>query len=235
MPTNLPYSVQGRPYTGYLADGSKGKRVPGVLVIHEASGLGPHARKKADMLAEAGYVAFAADLFGEPVTDLARASAFVSQLSQDWSELRTRCNGALDVLRQQPHVDTDRLAAIGFCFGGMAALELGRSGADLRAIVGFHSGLKTARPEDSKNIEGKALVCLGDADPLVPREVRDGFVENMTASKVDCQILLMSGVGHSFTNPDAEAFGVPGCHYDAKADRRSWAAMKQLFDEAFKA
>ena len=125
------------------------------------------------------------------------------------------------------------IAAIGFCFGGSAALELGRSGADLRAIVGFHSGLKTARPEDTAAIQAKLLLCLGDADPLIPGEVRDAFMDNVREAKLDAQMILYSGVGHSFTNPDAERFGVAGCHYDATADRRSWAAMRALFDEVF--
>jgi dienelactone hydrolase len=231
MSTELAYEVDGRRYRGYLADGSNGRRAPGVLVIHEANGLGAHAKMKADMLAELGYVALAADLFGESVKTLARAMELVGQFSQDSSELRKRCNAALGALRNQPNVDAERLAAIGFCFGGQAALELGRSGAELRAIVGFHSGLKTAKPEDSKNIKAKVLVCLGDRDPLVTREARDAFVDNMTTSKIDCQLLLMCGVGHSFTNRDAKAFGVAGCEYDAQADRRSWMAMRQLFVE----
>jgi dienelactone hydrolase len=112
-------------------------------------------------------------------------------------------------------------------------LQLGRSGADLRAIVGFHSGLKTTRPEDSKSIRAKVLVCLGDRDPLINGEARASFLENMTTSNVDCQMLVMSNVGHSFTNPDAQAFGVTGCEYNAQADRRAWTAMQQLFGEAF--
>ena len=233
MASDITYDIQGRSYSGYLADGSGGKPSPGVLVIHEANGLGPHARAKADMLAQAGYVAFAADLFGEKVETLEQAMGFVGQLSADWAELRARCAGSLDVLRRQSNVDSSRLAAIGFCFGGSAALELGRSGADLRAIVGLHSGLKTARPEDTAAIKARLLLCLGDADPLIPSEVRDGFMDNVRDAKLDAQMLLFSGVGHSFTNPDAEAFGVAGCHYDATADRRSWAAMLALFDEAF--
>jgi dienelactone hydrolase len=233
MSSDVSYEVEGKAFTGYLADGSGGKTVPGVLVLHEASGLGAHARQKADALAELGFVAFAADLFGGVATTLQEAGVFIGELASDTAKLRRRANAALDMLKAQPHVDAARTAAIGFCFGGQAAFELARSGADLRAVAGFHAGLKTTHPQDAARIKGKLLACLGDRDPLVTREARDAFMENMTENKVDCQMLLFSGVGHSFTNPDAQAFGVAGCHYDPTAERRSWAAMQQLFLEAF--
>lgn len=233
MDFELEYQFDGKTYSGYLARGDASAPVPGVLVIHEASGLGPHAKQKADMLAALGYVAYAPDIFGSPVETLEEASVHIAELSGDVAKLRGRCGAALEALRNTPGVDKNRLAVIGFCFGGQAALELGRSGADLRAVVGFHSGLKAADPEETRNVRGKVLVCLGDRDPLVTREARDTFMDNMTDSGIDCQMLLMSGVGHSFTNPDAEAFGVPGCHYNASADRRSWWAMQQIFEEAF--
>jgi dienelactone hydrolase len=231
--TDISYSVSGKTYAGYVADGSQGKPAPGILVIHEATGLGPHAKHRADMLAKLGYVALAPDLFGETVISMERAMALVGELTQNWEDLRARCTGALETLKKQQNVDAKKTAAIGFCFGGQAVVELGRTGADLRAIVGFHSGLNTMCPEDSGNIKGRVLVCLGDKDPLVTREARDTFMENMTASKVDCRLLLLSGVGHSFTNPDANSFGIPGVGYDEAADRRSWGAMERLFKEVF--
>jgi dienelactone hydrolase len=230
---DLSYQVGDRTFGGYLADGSNGKLAPGVLVIHEGTGLGPHAKEKADMLAASGYVAFAADLFGESIESVDQAMGIISQLTQDWAELRARGSAALDALRNHPSVDSSRTAAIGFCFGGQAVIELGRTGTDLRAIVGFHSGLTTLRPEDSKNIRAKVLVCMGESDPMIGREARSAFMDNMAESKVDCQLLSFSGVLHSFTNKDADATGVPGCAYDAVAERRSWAAMQSLFSEAF--
>lgn len=231
---DLPYDVGGRRYTGYLARPAQAGAAPGVLVIHGGGGLGALARRRAEALAEIGYTAFAPDLFGEPVSGLDHARRITQGLTHNGSELRRRCNAGLDVLRAQTGVDPRRLAAIGFCFGGQAALELGRSGADLAAIVGFHSQLETARPEDSGRIRGKVLVCLGDQDPFVSADDRVAFMGNMSASGVDCQLLLFAGVGHSFTDPAAEASGVPGLKYDATADRRSWAAMHALFAEAFK-
>jgi Dienelactone hydrolase family len=147
------------------------------------------------------------------------------------SRERDLCNAGLDVLRSQPHVDPERLAVVGFCFGGQAALELGRSGAPLRAIVGFHSQLTTRRPEDSARIRAKVLVCLGNRDRIVSREDRESFMENMAESQVDCQLLLFAGVMHSFTDRHAEASGEWGLKYDPLADSRSWAAMLALFNE----
>ncbi|KHK90295.1 hypothetical protein LK12_16885 [Novosphingobium malaysiense] len=233
MPNELTYDCDGVTYAGYLADGSAEKRAPGIVVLHEAAGLGPHARAKADLLAASGYVAFAPDFFGGPVENMQQASTHIGELSGDISKLRRRCRAALDALCALPSVDSGKLAAIGFCFGGQAALELARSGADLLATVGFHSGLKMSDPSDAAKIKGKVLVCLGDRDPLVPRDARDTFMDNLTDNGVDAQMLLLSGVGHSFTNPDAEAFGVPGCHYNEQADQRSWQAMQLLFAEAF--
>jgi dienelactone hydrolase len=137
------------------------------------------------------------------------------------------------VLLNQPGVDPKCTAAIGFCFGGQAALEFGRSGVDLRAIVGFHSQLMTRRPEDSVNIKAKVLVCLGDKDCFVARAEIDAFMENMSASKVDTQLLMFTNVYHSFTDPYAAASGVPDLKYDANADRRAWTAMQALFAESF--
>ena len=235
MPNQLSYELRGRSFDGYLADGSNGKPAPGILVLHEANGLGPRAKERADMLARLGYVAYAPDLFGEAVHEVARMLELAHELGENWQELRERSKAALHVLHGLPNIDPRRTAAIGFCFGGQAALELGRSGAELAAIVGFHLVLKTHRPEDTANIKAKVLVCIGDQDGYAPRDDRNAFMESMTANKIDCQMLLFSGVGHSFMNPDADAVKMEGVWYDAKADRRAWAAMQSLFCEAFEA
>src|SRR5690242_8397379 len=172
---DIEYETPGGQRTGYLARPPIAGNLPGVLVLHGGGGIGPHAKARADMLATMGYVAFVPDLFGHPVGGVEAARALTAQLTDDWVDLRARCNAGLDVLRRQPQVDLDRIAAIGFCFGGQAALELGRSGADLRAIVGFHSQLRTRRPEDSANIKASVLVCLGDQDCFVSREEREEF------------------------------------------------------------
>jgi dienelactone hydrolase len=233
MGAAIDYEVDGETFVGHVADGSGGKPAPGVVVFHEASGLGAHARDKAELLAKAGYVALAADLFGGVAKDLSEATGYITRLSSEAGLLRRRCTAAFDLLAAQPNVDASRMAAIGFCFGGQAALELARSGAALKAVVGFHSGLGKPNPESARQIQGKVLLCIGDADPLVSRKARDDFMDDMNAAGVDCQLLTFAGVGHSFTNVDAKAFGVAGCEYDARAERRSWAAMHALFAEAF--
>lgn len=228
----ITWSGNGRTSNGYLADGSDGKSAPGVLVLHEGNGLSANTRSKCDALAALGYVAFAPDMFagseGEPM-------AILGALVQDNAEWRARLNAGLAALATQPNVDGGKLAAIGFCFGGTSAIELARSGAGVKAVVGFHSGLGSGIAADSKNIRGSVLVCIGDADPLIPREQRDAFMANMAEAGVDCQMLLLTGVEHSFTNRQSATLGMAGLKYDGKAERRSWAAMQDLFDEAFAA
>ena len=230
---DLEYETARGRRTGYLALPSMPGPAPGTLVLHGGGGLGSHARERADMLARAGYVAFAPDLFGHPVQGVEPAKVLTAGLVKDWPDLRERCGQALDVLKNRPEVDAARVAVIGFCFGGQAALELARSGADIKATVAFHAQLDTFRPGDSARISGRVLVCLGDRDCFVSREERETFLENMTESGVDCQMLLFSGVGHSFTDRHAEASGTPGLKYDPLADRRSWLAMENLLGEAF--
>ena len=230
----LAYEAEGRSFAGWVADGGGGGKAPGVLVVHEGGGLTGHTKERARMLARAGYVAYAMDLFGLAPFDLERAKALVAELRADVARLRGRCAAALDVLAAHPSVDPERLAAIGFCFGGTAVLELARSGADLAAIVGFHAGLVTASPAaDNRRIKGRLLVCLGADDPVVTAEHRADFIAGLAQAGVDWQLHLYGGVGHSFTNRDIDSWNLPGFAYDERADRRAWAAMHALFDEVF--
>ena len=237
----ISYDASGRSFTGFLADGSEGLRVPGVLVIHEGGGLTDHAKGRAARLAELGYVAFAMDLFGPDVEapvpgkpeTMAKAQAVVRALREDVAELRARCAAALGVLRAHPHVDPARLAAIGFCFGGAAALELARSGAPLAAVAGFHAGVLPGSAEDDRAIGAKVLLCHGEQDPVVPASHIQDFTVRLTEAEVDWQLHLYGGVGHSFTNIEIDAWDLPGFRYDEAADRRSWAALMQLFSEVF--
>ena len=231
----IDYEADGLNFTGFLADGSNGGRVPGILVIHEGGGLAAHTKDRAARLGELGYVAFAMDLFGETIADLDRARALAKELRDDLPRLRGRCRAALAVVEGHPGCDSSRLAAIGHCLGGAAAIELARDGADLACLVGFHSGfMETPPPEDDQAIKGRILLCHGADDPIVTATQRDAFLARMSAATVDWQLHLYGGVGHSFTNPDIDAFGFPGFAYDETADRRSWAAMLDLLDEALR-
>lgn len=231
---DIEYHADGARLVGYLAvdDARPGKR-PGVLVAPEGGGLVDLTKSIARRLAEAGYVAFAMDYYGDgqPLSDLSEAMPRIMAFMADPTGIRARAGAALKVLMEQPQTDPDRLAAIGYCFGGTTVLELARSGADLKAVVGFHSGLGTARPQDAKDIRGKVLTCIGALDPIIPPDQRQAFEKEMADGGVDWRMNLYGGAGHSFTNPDVGAMGRPGFEYHAETDRRSWRAMLDLFDE----
>jgi dienelactone hydrolase len=225
------YRVAERSFHGYVADGSRGRRVPGILVGHDGPGLNAHTKERAAMLAELGYVALAMDLYGavEPAID--EAKTIVKALRADPEELRRRAAGALSTLRSQPHVDAGRIAAIGFCFGGTAALELARSGADLAAVVGFHAGLAKLAPAQPSTIRCPVLICTGSEDPIVTADQRTAFMAEMTDAGVDWQMVLYGGIGHSFTNRWVDAANIPGFAYAPAADERSWREMKNFLGE----
>lgn len=231
---SISYQVDGIEAVGFLAvpDGD-GPR-PGVLVCHEGPGQDDHARSRATRIAEElGYVAFVLDYQGggKPVADLGVAFARLGELMAEPARTRALGQAGLDLLLGAPEVDADRVAVIGYCFGGTMALELARTGANLKAVVGFHSGLAVGHPDDVGSIKGRVLVCLGDTDPLIPTEQRHQFESEMLGSGVDWQMHVYGGVGHSFTNPAADSFGMPGVAFDADADRRSWNSMLELFAE----
>ena len=229
----IDYEADGRAFAGFLADGSRGESAPGILVIHEGGGLGRHTKERAARLAELGHVAFAMDLFGLAEFDLERAKAIVQELRADVPRFRTLCKTALQVLVDHPHVDGSRLAAIGYCFGGAAAIELARTGATLAAAVGFHAGILPGTAEDNRAIRAKILLCHGADDPVVPAAQIQAFAADAGEAGLDWQLHLYGGVGHSFTNRDIDAWNLPGFRYHEEADRRSWAAMLGLFDEIF--
>jgi dienelactone hydrolase len=224
-------AADGVGLTGYLADGSAGSAVPGVLVAHEGGGLARHTKERAARLADLGYVAFALDFYGEENPPLARAMELGKALRGDRPAFRSRLAAALDVLAAQANVDRSRLAAIGFCMGGAAVIELARMGAPLRAVVGFHSGFLPGTPEENETVSGKLLLCHGADDPIVTAAQRDAFLAEASAAGIDWQLHLYGGVGHSFTNPDIDALGIAGFAYDEEADRRCWTAMLSLFEE----
>ncbi|HEX5268287.1 MAG TPA: dienelactone hydrolase family protein [Acidimicrobiales bacterium] len=230
---SIEYTADGRDLIGHLAvdDTTEGPR-PAVLVCHEGPGLDDHARGRAERLASLGYAAFALDYHGggKPL-ERDEMMGRLGELIPDALRTRALAQAGLDILLAQPEADRSRVAAIGYCFGGTMALELARSGADLRAVVGFHSGLGTSRPEDARQIKASVLVCIGADDPMVPDGQRRGFEEEMRAAGVDWRLYLFGGAVHSFTNERADQAGFDGVRYHRPTDERSWQAMIDLFDE----
>jgi dienelactone hydrolase len=221
---------------GYLAyDEKKSGKRPGVLVMPEAFGLGEHAKKRAERLAELGYVAFAGDPYGNgvEVSSLPEAMKLATPLFGDPSKLRQRGRASLDRLASFSQVDAGRLAAIGFCMGGTFSLELARDGAPLKGIVSFHGGLQTQRPAEAGKVKTKILVCTGADDTLIPVEQVNAFEAEMKTAGADWQVITYGGAKHSFTNPNSDSIGMPGIGYNKLVDARSWKAMADFFEEIF--
>ena len=223
-------------YEGYLAydDAIKGKR-PGVLVVHAWMGLDDNAKKRADMLAGLGYVAFAADIYGKGIRPKNgdEAKKLAGKYKSDRKLLREHVNAGFAALLKQPNVDAAKTAAIGFCFGGTTALELARSGAAVGGVVTFHGGLDSPTPADGKNIKAKVLVLHGAADPNTSANDLAAFQKELADAKVDWQLIEYGGAVHCFSDQTAGTDASGGCAYDATADARSWAAMRSFFDEIF--
>jgi dienelactone hydrolase len=220
---------------GYLAydDAKPGKR-PGVLVIHEWLGLNDYAKKRAEMLAGLGYVAFACDMYGKDVRGKAPEDGpkLSAPLKENRTLMRARATAGLAVLRAQDKVDQTKIAAIGYCFGGTSALELARSGANVRGVVAFHAGLSTSQPAEPGQVKAKILACHGGADPHVPPAEVQAFQDEMHKAGVDYQLNTYGNAVHSFTNWSAND-RAHGVDYDAEADKRSWQEMKDFFAEVF--
>jgi dienelactone hydrolase len=231
---DIEYVHDGVRMVGQLAvdDGRAGTR-PAVLVSHDAMGISDHPKRTARRLAELGYVALAIDYHGGGTTlPPDEIGPRLGALMGDAVKTRAVARAGLDALLASPYADASKAAAIGYCFGGTLSLELARGGADLAAVVGFHSGLATDHPQDAANITGKVLVCIGADDPIIPPEQRLAFEEEMRAAGVDWQLHLYGGAVHSFTNPLADGSN-PALRYDTVADERSWHSMLTLFGEVF--
>ena len=220
--TTLEYRDGTVSLSGLLVhdDESAGVR-PGIVLFPDARGIGEHVIERAHRLAEMGFIALAADLYGNgaQASDMADARKLMSDLRSDVARWRGRAQTALDALSREENVDPSKLAAVGYCFGGTTALELARSGAPLVGVVSFHGGLSSPKPDDARNIRGKVLVCHGAMDPLVPLAQVAAFEEQMSKTSVDWQVCIYGGAMHAFTNPAAN---VEGMAYHATADRRSW-------------
>lgn len=236
----VEYRANGVLLKGYLAyDRDLVGMRPGVLVVHEWWGQNEYARKRARMLAELGYTALAVDMYGEG--KLAEhpdsAGKFVAEATKNMEVARQRFVAAMQFLQQQDSVSKSDIAAIGYCFGGGVVLEMARMGLDLKAVVSFHGSLGAkGAPARPGQVRARVLVLNGADDPFVKPEQIAAFKQEMEDAGVHYRLVNYPGAKHSFTNPDADAYGkrfnLP-LRYDAEADRKSWAEMQALFREVF--
>jgi dienelactone hydrolase len=236
----VEYKADGITMKGYVAydDAKKGKR-PGVLIVHEWWGLNDYARKRADLLAQEGYVAMAVDMYGDGKTaDHPKdAGAFATVVNKDPAGALTRFKAAMKTLNSQRMTDKSRTAAIGYCFGGGQVLNMARAGLPLKGVASFHGSLGTDSPARPGQVKAKVRVFTGAADPMAPADVVKAFEKEMQDAHADYKLVSYPNVMHSFTNPDADTFAkqfdLP-LKYDAEADRDSWAQTLVFFKEIFR-
>jgi dienelactone hydrolase len=230
------YQIDGQPFESRLVyDADAPAPRPGLLMAPNWMGVSQGAENIAKAVAEQGYVVLLADLYGQTLrpSNNDEAGAAMMPLKNDRALLRKRMQAGLDQLLSQAGVSLDetRIATFGFCFGGCCALELARTGAELKAAISFHGTLDTPNPADASNIKGSVLVLHGASDPLVPKEQLPAFEDEMNAAGVDWQLHSYGGAFHSFTDPHAN---VPGMMmYDAKVAKRAFKSMHDLLSEVF--
>lgn len=232
----IEYRVNDQPFTGYLAygDNIEGKR-PGVLVVHEWWGHNDYARNRAEQLARMGYTAFALDMYGAgKVTEHpGDAQKFLEEATKNPEQAKERFLKAKQLLEEHPTTHADKTAAIGYCFGGGVVLNMARAGVDLDGVASFHGSLAPMFEAEAGDIEASILVLHGGDDEMVPEDQVKAFKEEMDNANADYEFINYPGAKHSFTNPDATAVGekhdMP-LAYDAEADRKSWAELKDFLE-----
>lgn len=232
----ITYMQDGVTLQGTLAyDDAISGKVPGILVVHEWWGLNAYARSRAEKLAKMGYVAFALDMYGKGkhTEHPDQAAAWMKAVNSNIQLWQQRAIAGLDVLKSQPQVDPDRLAAIGYCFGGATVQVLAYSGAHLKGVVSFHGSLVPPSAEQGARTRAKMLICQGAQDPFNPPDAVTGFIKAMNATSIDWQMIIYGNTRHGFTNPDAGKYGMAALAYNPSSDRRSWQHMTQFFHELF--
>lgn len=235
--TPVDYADDGVTLRGCLARPDGAGPHPAILVMHDARGLGDGTARRAQALADAGYVALAADLYGNGAffADPKQAGATVAPLMQEPSRLRARTIAGFEALRGLPQVDRGRIGVVGFCLGGRCALELARSGADLRAAVSLHGLLTTHAPAQAGSVKAKLLVLTGALDPYAPPADIESLRQEMAAAGVDHHVTLYSEGWHGFSDEEAGSMGhVPGVRHDPLLDRLSWSQTLAFFDALLK-
>jgi dienelactone hydrolase len=227
---SFPYADDGAELTG-LVYRPVGAPRAAVVVYPTIMNQGGSVLDKAASLAEHGYLAFVADFYGKNPENFEQSREFAQEIRATPEDFRCRIRQAIGAMVSLPEATDLPLAAIGFCMGGGAVLELAREGAPLEAVVSFHGLLGTDLPAEPGKVSARILVCHGDADPMVPRSQVVSFWEEMDHAGANWHFHSYGGVKHGFTNPSPALN--PAVGYDASADRQSWAAMFELFDEVF--
>jgi len=233
---NIEYKEGETDLEGYIVcDDTSGDKRPSILVVHDWKGLGEYSKGRARQLAQLGYVAMAVDIYGKGVRpkDNTEASEQATFYKNNRELMRARIKSALNILKRHEQVDPEKIAAIGYCFGGTVVLELARSGADIKGVVSFHGGLNTPDPVATKDVKAKVLVLHGADDPYVPMEEVLAFQDEMRKAGVDWQMVYYSKAVHSFTQQEAGHDNSKGAAYNKEADERSWIAMQDFFKEIF--
>tara|TARA_B100000953_G_scaffold260170_1_gene225492 strand:+ start:905 stop:1615 length:711 start_codon:yes stop_codon:yes gene_type:complete len=232
---NIDYYDGDTILEGYIAYTESDSQKPLVLVSHDWSGRREFACKAAERIAEVGYVGFALDMYGKGVFgadgDVELNSSLMNPLASDRAKLRQRINAALVAGRNIPQVDMTRVAAMGYCFGGMCVLELARSGADVQGVVSIH-GIFASGDEPNEEIKASVLCLHGHEDPMVPPEQVLDFEAEMTEAGVDWQIHAYGGTMHAFTNPAANNPDF-GTVYNEMAEKRAYQALTNFLEEIF--
>lgn len=231
----VSYSADTLTMKGYLAyDANREGKRPGILVVHEWWGHNEYARKRARMLAELGYVAFAVDMYGggKQAGHPEDAGKFAAAVMQNMDGAKARFVAALDQLKKNPMTDTTRIGAVGYCFGGGIVLNMARLGVDLKGVVSFHGSLGAMQPARPGSVRGSILVCNGADDPFTTAGQIEQFKKEMSDAGVDLQFKSYPGAKHSFTNPESDTYGkqfnIP-LAYNEAADKQSWEDMKEFF------
>jgi dienelactone hydrolase len=208
---------------------------PVVLIAHQWKGLGEYEKRRAEMLAELGYIAFAIDVYGENIRPKTNqdASAESDKYKNNPDLARGRMTAALDAVQDLKNADTKNIAVLGYCFGGTMALELARSGADFDTAVSFHGGLKTLNPASPDQVKAKIQIHHGAADPYVPNEEVNNFKEEMKQAGADWHFISYADAVHSFTEKEAGNDPSQGVAYNEAADKRSWAYTLTHLEEIF--
>ena len=228
----INYKFGDQEYRAFVANPEK-ESAPLVLVVHTWAGRDDFVEKKAIELAEEGYVAMAVDMYGDAKvgTSTEENQSMMTPLIEDRDKLKAIINSAVEAGKKIDGVDSSKVAAIGYCFGGLVVLDLARSGTDISGVVSFH-GLLMSSDISTDGIQAKVLVLHGERDPMVPLSMVDNFQKEMTEAEADWQLHSYGNAYHAFTNKEANDPNL-GTQYNENADKRSWQSMMNFFAEIF--